>query len=150
MKKSKSQSAATGIHAWLILWKTARAVETYAHRCIQKLELGVSDFGVLEALLHKGPLPINTIGNKVLLTSSSMTAAVDRLENQGLVERQNDKQDRRTRLVALTPKGEKLIEKAFKKHTADMEQIMSPLTEHERATFVSLLRKLGQHAETLI
>lgn len=149
MKKAKSKSNTSGIHAWLILWKTARAVESYAHRCIQSLELGVSDFGVLEALLHKGDLPINTLGNKVLLTSSSMTAAVDRLASQGLVERKNDPDDRRTRVVSLTLKGQKLIERAFKQHSQDMEQIMSPLSEQERNTLIGLLQKLGHHAETI-
>ncbi len=149
MKKTKPKSNTSGIHAWLILWKTARSVETYAHRCIQSLELGVSDFGVLEALLHKGDLPINALGNKVLLTSSSMTAAVDRLASQGLVERKNDPDDRRTRVVSLTQKGQKLIERAFKQHSHDMEQIMSPLSEQERNTLIELLHKLGHHAETI-
>lgn len=152
MKKSKDKSNPTGIHTWLILWKTARAAESFAHRSIKSLSLGlgVSDFGVLEALLHKGPLPISALGNKVLLTSSSMTAAVDRLEELGLVERINDPNDRRTRLVALTAKGNKLIDKAFNRHAQDMEQIMSPLTEQERSSLVALLRKLGQHAEELL
>ncbi|MCW5822414.1 MAG: MarR family transcriptional regulator [Cyanobacteria bacterium TGS_CYA1] len=150
MKKAKQNPNTSGIHAWLLLWKTARAVETYAHRRIQLLELGVSDFGVLEALLHKGDLPINALGSKVLLTSSSMTAAVDRLESQGLVERKNDPNDRRARLVSLTPKGQKLIERAFKTHAKDMEQIMSPLSEQERNTLITLLHKLGHHAETII
>lgn len=150
MKKAKQNPNTSGIHAWLLLWKTARAVETYAHRCIQSLELGVSDFGVLEALLHKGDLPISELGTKVLLTSSSMTAAVDRLESQGLVERKNFSGDRRTRLVSLTAKGQKLIERAFKTHSKDMEQIMSPLNEQERAQLVTLLHKLGHHAETII
>ncbi len=110
----------------------------------------MSDFGVLEALLHKGDLPINALGSKVLLTSSSMTAAVDRLESQGLVERRNDPDDRRTRVVSLTTKGQKLIERAFKQHSQDMEQIMSPLNEQERTTLIGLLHKLGHHAETII
>lgn len=150
MKKAKQNQNATGIHTWLLLWKTARAVENYAHRQIQSLELGVSDFGVLEALLHKGDLPINALGSKVLLTSSSMTAAVDRLESQGLVERKNDPHDRRARLISLTVKGQKLIERAFKTHSRDMEQIMSPLSEQERNTLVTLLHKLGHHAENIL
>lgn len=148
-RKVKQTLNTSGIHAWLLLWKTARAVEAFAHRRIQSLELGVSDFGVLEALLHKGDLPINELGSKVLLTSSSMTAAVDRLESQGLVERKNDPNDRRARLVSLTGKGQKLIERAFKAHSKDMEQIMSPLSEQERITLITLLHKLGHHAEKI-
>jgi len=61
-----------------------------------------SDFAVLEALLHKGPLPVNEIGKKVLLTSGSITVAVDRLETKGLVERRAHGTDRQARMVHLT------------------------------------------------
>jgi MarR family 2-MHQ and catechol resistance regulon transcriptional repressor len=150
MKQDKTKSAPSGIHAWLILWKTARAVEVYAHRSIQSLELGVSDFGILEALLHKGALPVNALGSKVLLTSSSMTSAVDRLEVQGLVERRDDPNDRRARLVALTEKGKSLITTAFKQHAKDMEKIMSPLNQSERDTLIMLLRKVGHNAAEIV
>jgi len=59
------------------------------------LELCGSDFAVLEALLHKGPLPVNEIGKKILLTSGSITVAIDRLEKRGLVERRAHGTDRR-------------------------------------------------------
>lgn len=150
MPQPQAQPSPDGIHTWLILWKTARAVEIYAHRSIQALGLGVSDFGVLEVLLHKGPMPVNEIGNKVLLTSSSMTSALDRLEVQGLLERHEDAHDRRTRVVSLTPKGRGLIVKVFKHHARDLEKIMAPLDETERETLAALLRKLGHHAAGLL
>lgn len=106
-----------------------------------------SDFGVLEVLLHKGPLPVNTVGKRVLLTSGSITAAVDRLERRGLVERRASDMDRRARLVHLTGKGRQLIQRAFAEHAAVMEQVVSVLTASERATLVDLLRKLGRAAE---
>ena len=145
----KQSSKSSGIHTWLILWKTARAVESYAHRNIQFLGLGVSDFGILEALLHKGPMPVSALGKKVLLLSSSMTAAVDRLEGLGLVERRDDPSDRRTRLISLTPKGTRLISTAFDQHARDMEEIMAPLTAKQRAKLVELLLKVGHHAASL-
>jgi MarR family 2-MHQ and catechol resistance regulon transcriptional repressor len=134
------------IHAWLILWKATRAVEICAHKSIQALGLGLSDFGVLEVLLHTGALPVNEIGNKVLLTSSSMTAAVDRLESQGLVARKNVPEDRRAKLVCLTAKGTAVIASAFEQHSSDMESVMSVLSATEMETLVSLLRKLGHAA----
>src|SRR3954465_2277834 len=107
---------ATGIHLWLVLWKAYEAVRRHAVRHIRSLGLGFSDFAVLEVLLHKGPTPVNTIGQRVFLTSGSITAAVDRLEQKGLVERCGHPSDRRARVVHLTDAGRALIEPAFAEH----------------------------------
>jgi MarR family 2-MHQ and catechol resistance regulon transcriptional repressor len=103
-----------------------------------------SDFGALEVLLHKGPLAVNTLGSKLLLTSGSATTAVDRLEKRGLVERRNDPDDRRARMVCLTPAGRRLIRNAFASHAADMEKMVSVLTAAERSALVASLKKLGK------
>src|SRR6266487_5256860 len=96
-----------------------------------------SDFAVLEALLHKGPLPINEIGKKILLTSGSITVAIDRLEKRGLVERRAHGTDRRARIVHLTKEGKKLITRAYADHAADMERLSSTsLTRAERETLI--------------
>ena len=79
-------------------------------RSVAQFEMGTTDFGVLEALLHKGPLTVKQLREKVLLTSGSMTTAVDRLEARGLVARHDDANDRRARIIRLTPEGRKLIE----------------------------------------
>lgn len=137
---------ASGVHLWLLLWKAGKAVEAEARRSVESTGLGLSDFGVLEALLHKGPLPVNTLGKKVLLTSGSMTAAVDRLEKNDLVERGLDRSDRRTRIVHLTDAGRKLIRKGFSEHERDMERVFSRLDDTERRALAALLRKLGREA----
>lgn len=139
----------SAIHIWLVLWKSTRAVEAYAHKSIQNLGLGLTDFAVLEALLHKGPLLISALGTKVLLTSGSITTAVDRLERQGFVVRQDDPTDRRARYVHLTPKGERIITKAFSKHSVDIDVLMSTLSNSEREQLSSSLRKLGKSAAQL-
>lgn len=144
---STHQQIPTGARTWLVLWKAARAVEARAARSIEDTGLCASDFGVLEALLHKGPLPVNVLGKKMLLTTGSITTAVDRLVRRGLVERKNHAQDRRVRLVELTPEGRQLIEPAFARHAADLEEVVSGLTPEERATLVDLLVKLGTGAE---
>ena len=141
---------ASPIHAWLVLWKSARAVEAYAHASIRELRLGLSDFAVLEALLHKGPLLANEIGKRVLLTSGSVTAAIDRLARQELVERRSDPADRRACFVHLTPKGRNLIRKAFARHETDIDELMQVLGSKERAQLVESLRKLGQTAAELV
>jgi MarR family 2-MHQ and catechol resistance regulon transcriptional repressor len=137
----------SGVHLWLILWKAFDAVREHAERHIESLGLCLSDFGVLEALLHKGPLPVNTIGGLIRLTSGSITAAVDRLEKKGLVERRNDPGDRRARVVHLTAPGEELISKAFADHEAAMERATAGLSDSERAEAAELLKKLGLAAK---
>jgi MarR family transcriptional regulator, 2-MHQ and catechol-resistance regulon repressor len=145
--KANSLSGGSGVHVWLVLWKAAQAVEGYAKRSIEHLELCGSDFAVLEALLHKGALPVNEIGRKVLLTSGSITVAVDRLETKGLVERRASQTDRRTRIVHLTKEGRKLITRAYADHAADMERLASAsLTMAERKTLIRLLKKIGYEA----
>ncbi|HEX6897009.1 MAG TPA: MarR family transcriptional regulator [Bryobacteraceae bacterium] len=137
----------SGIRVWLILRKAAKAVEQNAISSVSRLGLGLSDFAVLELLLHKGPQPVNVIGKKVLLTSGSITTAVDRLESRKLVRRAGDPNDRRSRIVALTASGRDLIEKAFGQHAADMETTLDVLAPAERATLVRLLKKAGMAAE---
>jgi MarR family 2-MHQ and catechol resistance regulon transcriptional repressor len=136
----------SGVHLWLILWKAYDSVREHAERHIESLGLCLSDFGVLEMLLHKGPSPVNTIGAMIRLTSGSITTAVDRLETKGLVERRNDPEDRRARVVHLTPAGRKLITAAFADHEAAMERATAGLTPAEKTHAAELLRKLGVEA----
>jgi len=130
------------------MWKAFRSMEAQAGRSIAGLGLCQSDFGVMEALLHKGPLPVKALGEKVLLTSGSMTAAIDRLERRGWVMRGDDPQDRRSRIVRLTPEGRKTIQALFRTHERDMEQAASKLSHNERAELMRLLRKLGKAANS--
>src|SRR6059036_695570 len=145
--KLESLTGGSGVHVFLVLWKAARAVEAYAQRSISELEMCGSDFAVLEALLHKGPLPVNEIGKKVMLTSGSITVAVDRLEAKELVERRAHGTDRRARIVHLTKEGRKVITRVYADHAADMERLASDsLTRAERKTLISLLKKIGYEA----
>src|SRR4029434_10751445 len=99
----------SGVHVWLVLLKAFQALLSHAEESIKRTDLGDSDFRVLEALLHKGPLPVNTVGPKVWLTPGSISVAVDRLVKKGLVSRKEHPGDRRVRQVELTAKGRALI-----------------------------------------
>src|SRR2546427_3831687 len=143
----ESLTGGSGVHVFLVLWKAARALQAYAEKSVSELEMCGSDFAVLEALLHKGPLAVNEIGKKVLLTSGSITVAVDRLETKALVERRTHGSDRRTRIVHLTNAGRKLITRIYADHAADMERLASAsLTRMERKTLIRLLKKIGYAA----
>jgi MarR family transcriptional regulator, 2-MHQ and catechol-resistance regulon repressor len=135
-------------HVFLVLWRTYRAILAKSEESRRHLGLGDSDFRVLEVLLHKGPLPVNVIGEKVELTTGSITTAVDRMESKWLVIRKNHPEDRRVRIVELTPKGRRLIEKAYAQHEIDMERAMKHFSRDDRTALIELLKRLGkQQAE---
>src|SRR5437762_1163531 len=145
--KLASLTGGSGVHVFLVLWKAARSAQAYAEKSILELEMCASDFAVLEALLHKGPLPVKEIGKKVMLTSGSITVAVDRLETKALVERRAHGTDRRARIVHLTKEGRKVITRAYADHAADMERLASAsLAKAERKTLIRLLKKIGYKA----
>jgi MarR family 2-MHQ and catechol resistance regulon transcriptional repressor len=150
---SESEATPTntsGVHLWLILMKAYRSLAQLEAGGIASSELGLSDFAVLEILLHKGLLPVNTIGRQVMLTSGSITTAVDRLEEKQLVRRQACPNDRRVTFVALTTTGRTLIRQVFKIHANRLETAFEPLSGVERSTLATLLKKVGKHAESLL
>src|ERR1700756_845557 len=126
--------------------KAFQALMPHAAESIGRTELGDSDFRVLEALLHKGPLPVNTLGPKVLLTPGSNRVAVERLVKKGLVSRKDHPRDRRVRQVELTAKGRALITRGFREHAAAMETAVSVLSKNDRRRRLRLLKKLGKPA----
>ena len=138
------------VHVWLVMLKAMRALARYAAAGIEGTGLGESDFRVLEVLLHKGPLPVNTIGPTVDLTPGSISIAVDRLVAKGLVSRIESTEDRRVRIVALTPRGKDLIVPAFRKHAGQMKSVFSELSPEELRAFELALKKVGKRAAALI
>ena len=144
------RNAPSAVHVWLVMLKAMQAIGRYAATTIHSSSLGDSEFRILEILLHKGPLPVNTIGPKVNLTPGSISVAVDRLHRKGLVSRTENSEDRRVRIVALTAKGKELIGPVFRNHAAAMGKVFSELTAEELRNFESVLKKTGRRAEGLI
>jgi len=144
---SQDKSDPTGAHVWLVLMKAHRSLQRHAAASMASLDLGLSDFVVLEMLLHKGPMKVNDIGRKADLTSGSITTAIDRLQARGLVSREINREDGRSRIVELTARGRTLIRTAFEAHAARMEKATSGLNTRERTELVGLLKKLGLDAQ---
>ena len=128
---------------WLVLARCHRALNQIAEGSIEETGLGLTDFAALEALLHKGPLTITEIQDKVRLASGSMTAAVDRLEKLGLIVRKSSPSDRRARVVHLTAEGKRLAASCFERHAKDLETLMAALSEKEMEELYRSLKKLG-------
>ena len=140
----------SGSHLFLLFWKASHAAMRDDHQSIAAQGFAtLSDYAVLEVLLHKGALPVNAIGEKVLLTSGSMTTAVQRLEKKGLVVRERSEGDARVVLVHLTNEGMSLIQEAFTVHAEDLDELFIEFSEDERIQFAGLMRKLAQRSQQL-
>jgi len=137
------------VHVWLVMNKAVQAIQRYALSGILQSGLGDSDFRVLEVLLHKGPLPVNTIGPKVNLTPGSISVAVERLHRKGLVSRVESAEDRRIRMVALTRQGKNLIVVVFRKHAAAIRKVFSEIPADAQRQLEKTLKQAGRQAEAL-
>lgn len=127
--------------------KLRRAVNTLSARLnpVLQKDHGVteSQFGVLEALWHLGPMPQARLCEKLLVSGSNLTTVIDNLERSGLVHRGENPDDRRAHLVRLSSKGEALIAKAFPAHAERVTALLGALTAAEQQQLGQLCRKLG-------
>lgn len=131
---------------WVVLSRAAAAVAAHSQADIARHGLTPAEFGVLEALLHKGPLLLGEVQRKILVTSGGVTYLVDRLVAKGLVERRRCEEDRRAWYAALTPEGEALIRDIFPRHAVVIHRALAGLDEAEKEQAIHLLRTLGRHA----
>jgi MarR family 2-MHQ and catechol resistance regulon transcriptional repressor len=149
MNKNAAKNFTGPVHCWLVWIKAYQAAAKYLYAGLQETGIDDTDFRILEVLLNKGPLPVNTIGPKVNLTPGSISVAVDRLLAKGLVSRIESREDRRVRVVSLTSKGKELIAPVFRKHAAEIGNVFADATPKEVRTFEMILKKIGKRAERL-
>ena len=115
------------LDAYVKLLRAGRAVLARVEPRLAACGLTTTQFGVLEALLHKGALSQRELGRKVLTSPGNMTDLVDKLEARGLVQRTRQKHDRRAVQVDLTASGRALIEPLFARHATDIAVAMGGL-----------------------
>jgi MarR family 2-MHQ and catechol resistance regulon transcriptional repressor len=137
------------LHAWLIVLKAWQSMSRYVLAPVLEQGLGESDFRVLEVLLHKGPMPVNTIGPKVALNPGSVSVAVDRLYRRGFVSRVECARDRRVRTVALTERGREMFLPLFRRHSALIQRAFQDVSLEEIRQLELVLKKIGKRAESL-
>lgn len=133
----------------VVLSRAHASVIRHMEEDVARHGLTIAEFGVLEALYHKGPMLLGEVQRRILVSSGGVTFLVDRLEKKGLVERRACKEDRRARYAALTKQGEALIRKIFPEHARCVSRAVSGLAKAERQTAIKLLRTLGTTAEAL-
>jgi MarR family 2-MHQ and catechol resistance regulon transcriptional repressor len=136
----------SGTQLWLVLIKAFHSLLGFTELTLKDSGLGESEFRILEALLHKGAMPVNTIGAKVFLTPGSISVAIDRLLKRGFVTRTNSTEDRRVRTVDLTPAGRRLIEQVFTAHAREVDRLGEVLSPKERRQIARGLKAFGKAA----
>ena len=141
--KSATKPTYRVLNTYTKLMRAAESVTSRVHRVLSAPKLTISQFGVLEALFHKGPLCQRDIAAKILKSTGNITLVIDNLEKQGLVRRERDNEDRRYLTVHLTETGTNLITKVFADVEAAIAFEMVSLTEDEQDLLGSLCKKLG-------
>lgn len=125
-------------HAW---------VSAHDTRDIRRYGLNPTEFGILELLYHKGSLPLQQIGEKILISSGNITYCVNKLEQKQLLVRKPDPRDRRITFAELTAQGVSLLNEIFPQHAQALHRAMAGLTPEEQVLAIQLLKKLGLTAQ---
>lgn len=134
---------------FIILTRTLNSIKKCVEDDIKCLGLNPTEFAVLELIYSKGDQPIQKIGEKVLISSSSITYVVDKLEKKALIKRRSCPKDRRITYATITQVGTDLMDDVFPKHKTAIKNICEGLTANEKKVMIEQLRKLGYHAQNV-
>lgn len=143
LKYSPDAATARALKLWVVLNRSVRAIEDHLRLQVEAHGVTLTEFAVLEALRHKGPLPLGEVGHRVLRKSGSMTYVIDKLEKRGLLRRKACPGDRRSYHAELTDAGRAAIDTIFPEHARTLAALASALTSDEQETATALLRTLG-------
>lgn len=129
-----------------ILYRSVNALTNVIKDDVGQYGLNVTEFGVLEALYHKGTLSVQAIVDKVLIANSSMSYVLSKLEDKALIKKQKSSQDKRQFHISITPKGQSLLDDMYPKHVQSLRQKLNVLTAEEEIELQRLLKKVGKKA----
>jgi MarR family 2-MHQ and catechol resistance regulon transcriptional repressor len=132
------------VRAYVKLARATRAVGAQTEARLAEAGITHTQLGVLEAILHLGPLTQRALIQKILTSPGNMTDLIDKLEERSLVTRCRVSTDRRNVEVDLTETGRTFISELFPRHAEDIAAAMAPLSDAEIATLDELLRRVGR------
>ncbi|WP_407390330.1 MarR family winged helix-turn-helix transcriptional regulator [Carnobacterium jeotgali] len=131
-----------------VLLKSSSSVQDVVKKDMTKYGVNPTEFSVLELLYNKGDQPIQYIGKKILLASSSITYVVDKLEKKEFIKRTPSATDRRVTNISISEKGTVFMQATFPQHEKLISNLFDVLSEEEKTTLITLLKKVGYHAST--
>lgn len=134
------------LKAFTVIFRAYQAIQDATKKDLMKYGVNQTEFGVLEFLYHRGEQPIQVLGKKILIASSSITYVVDKLEEKGFVCRRSCPNDRRVTYAVLTSEGQMLMDRIFPAHEQKINEIFEVLTEQEVETMIDALKKVGINA----
>lgn len=129
-----------------ILYRSVNAITNVIKNDVVQYGLNVTEFGVLEALYHKGTLSVQAIVDKVLIANSSMSYVLSKLEDKALIKKEKSSQDKRQFNISITPKGQSILDDMYPKHVQSLRQRLDVLTTKEEKELQRLLKKVGKKA----
>lgn len=132
------------LDAYIKLMRAADSVTAAVQPALAEAGLTLGQFGVLETLMHLGPLPQHELASKLLRSSGNTSVVLANLERAGLVQRRRRNEDRRVQVVSLTPRGQQLIGEIFPRHAASLTRRMAALAPQEQEALGALCRTLGR------
>nr|WP_317983774.1 MarR family transcriptional regulator [Paenibacillus spiritus] len=141
-----ADSEAGSLKLFVVLSKAYRTLMDEAVRDMKRHGLASAEFMILEVLYHRTRIPLQQIGDKVLITSGSITYNIDKLEKRGLLKRIPSADDRRVTYAEITGAGRELFDDIFPKHASKLHGMMKGLSAEEKQTATELLKKLGRGA----
>jgi MarR family transcriptional regulator, 2-MHQ and catechol-resistance regulon repressor len=147
--KEVYMSLQTDLKLLTVMFRSFEAVKEVIIEDVKHYDLNITEFGTLEYLLHKGPSPINLIGDKVLMAKSSMSYVIDQLSKKGYIEWLKDEEDMRRKIVGLTDLGKITIEDAFQRHLQIIGRLFDMLSDEEKQNIIRDLKKVGFYAKDL-
>lgn len=149
-EKMSREELDQSLKLFIVLSRAHRSINDHVHKFIQQHDLNPTEFAVLELLYHKGRQPLQQIGGKILLASGSITYVIDKLEKKEFLMRVACPNDRRVTYAEITQKGKDMIESMFPSHEQRIHELMSILTDDEKAGLIDSLKKLGHYADQYI
>lgn len=147
-KISYGQENDLNLKVVITMSRATKAVHRRSSDIFKKGGLTITQFGVLEALYHKGSLSINQIIQSILSTGGNVTVVVNNLEKDQLVQRHTNPDDQRSSLISITPKGREKIEELFPLHLNDLRECFSVLSDDEKHTLTTLLQRIQNACNT--
>lgn len=127
---------------FLLLMQTSKAIQERIRDEMSQNNLSITEFSVLEVLFFQGKQTIQQIANRILISSGSMTYVIDKLEQKGIIKRNDCNEDRRVIHITLTAEGMEIMEKIMPEHQEMIHYIFGSLTEDESQVMVDCLKKL--------